>query len=42
MGWVRYVMRDKEMHTGDWWGRLLEKYERYRRTVLKYIEIWLP
>jgi hypothetical protein len=30
MGWVRYVM-----HTGDGWGRLLEKYETDRRTVLK-------
>jgi hypothetical protein len=41
MGWVRYAMRDKEMHTQDWWGRLLEKYER-DRTLLKYIEIWMP
>jgi hypothetical protein len=43
MGWVRYGMGDKKMHTGYWWGRLLDGCEGDRRTMLKYREIiWRP
>jgi hypothetical protein len=42
MGLVTDVTRDKEMHTGDWWGSLLEKYERDKRTLLKCIEVRMP